>query len=69
MGVDALIVMPKSASLMKAQNTRNLGAEVLLEGETYDEAFRAAVAIAKKNRGERSIPGCGAGMETLCRVA
>jgi hypothetical protein len=22
-----------------------------------------------KNRGERSIPGCGAGMETLCRVA
>jgi hypothetical protein len=23
----------------------------------------------QKNRGERSIPGCGAGMETLCRVA
>src|SRR5580692_2968480 len=23
----------------------------------------------RKNRGERSIPGCGAGMESLCRVA
>jgi hypothetical protein len=22
----------------------------------------------QKNRGERSIPGCGAGMEALCRV-
>jgi len=25
--------------------------------------------MPKKNRGERSIPGCGAGMEALGRVA
>lgn len=48
LGVNALIVMPKSAPLMKAQNTRMLGAEVVLEGENYDEAFVAAQRMAKK---------------------
>ena len=47
-GVSALIVMPKTASLMKVQNTQSLGAEVRLEGETYDEAYAAALKIAKK---------------------
>lgn len=48
LGVKALIVMPKGAPLMKIQNTRALGAEVVLEGETYDEAYAAAVRIARK---------------------
>ena len=48
LGVDALIVMPKSAPLMKIQNTKLLGAEVVLEGDNYDEAFAAAQKIAKK---------------------
>ncbi len=26
------------------------------------------ISTTKNNRGERPIPGCGAGMETLCRV-
>lgn len=48
LGVKALIVMPKGAPLVKVQNTRALGAEVLLEGENYDEAYAAAVKIARK---------------------
>lgn len=48
LGVSALIVMPKSAPLTKVQNTRSLGAEVILEGETYDEAYAAALKIARK---------------------
>jgi threonine dehydratase len=49
LGVDALIVMPKSAPLMKVQNTRSLGAEVVLEGDSYDEAFAVAQQIATKS--------------------
>jgi threonine dehydratase len=48
LGVDALIVMPKGAPLVKVQNTRLLGAEVRLEGDTFDEAFAAARSIAPK---------------------
>jgi hypothetical protein len=31
--------------------------------------FPLHMLAMKKNRGERSIPGCGAGMESLCRVS
>jgi threonine dehydratase len=48
LGSNALIVMPKSAPLVKIQNTQTLGAEVVLEGENYDEAYKAALEIAKK---------------------
>ena len=48
LGVNAMIVMPKNAALLKAQNTRALGAEVVLEGETYDEAYIHACKLAKK---------------------
>ena len=48
LGVDALIVMPKNAPLMKIHNTQSLGAQVRLEGDTYDEAFAAAQKIAKE---------------------
>jgi threonine dehydratase len=40
--------MPKTAPLMKVQNTRALGAEVILEGDNYDEAYLAALRIAKE---------------------
>jgi threonine dehydratase len=46
--VNALIVMPKGAPLVKIQNSKNLGAEVLLEGNHYDEAFEVAKKIARK---------------------
>ncbi|RYZ64126.1 MAG: threonine ammonia-lyase, partial [Proteobacteria bacterium] len=48
LGVKALIVMPKSAPLVKIKNTESLGAEIVLEGDNYDEAFQAAQKIAKK---------------------
>ncbi len=48
LGINALIVMPKGAPLMKIQNTRMLGAEVVLEGDNYDEAYAAAIKLAKK---------------------
>lgn len=46
LGANAWIVMPKSAPIMKIQNTRALGAKVILEGDTYDEAYQAALQIA-----------------------
>ena len=48
LGVSSLIVMPKGAPLVKVQNTQMLGAEVVSEGENYDEAYRAALRIARK---------------------
>ena len=41
-GVKATIVMPRGAAIVKLQNTRALGAEVVLAGDTYDEAYEAA---------------------------
>jgi threonine dehydratase len=48
LGVKATIVMPKNAPIVKVENTQSLGAEVILDGDTYDEAFHAALEIAKK---------------------
>lgn len=48
LGVDALIVMPKGAPIMKVQNTQALGAKIQLEGENYDEAYKVAQTIAQK---------------------
>ena len=48
LGVKARIVMPKSAPIVKIQNTRALGAEVLLEGDNYDEAYATAIRISQE---------------------
>lgn len=48
LGVKALIVMPKGAPLVKVQNTRALGAEIVLEGDNYDQAYAHAMKLAKK---------------------
>ncbi len=47
--IPATIVMPKGATLLKVHNTRSLGAEVILHGKTYDEAFVHAQELAKKS--------------------
>jgi threonine dehydratase len=47
-GVNALIVMPKNAPIVKIQNTKMLGAQVRLEGDTYDEAYACARGIAQE---------------------
>ncbi len=48
LGVKATIVMPKGAPLVKIQNTENLGAEVILAGDSYDECSAIAQKMAKK---------------------
>src|SRR3954468_14649502 len=48
LGVKSMIVMPKGAALVKVQNTKALGAEVLFEGDTFEEAFAAAREHEKK---------------------
>lgn len=45
-GVDATIFMPVGAALPKVEATRGYGAEVVLEGSGYDEAFSAAESFS-----------------------
>jgi threonine dehydratase len=49
LGVSSLIVMPKQAAIVKVQNTRAMGAEVVLAGDNYDEAYIEAQKIARKS--------------------
>ncbi len=42
MGVPAVIVMPRSAPLSKIKSTGAYGAEVILQGDSYDEAYAYA---------------------------
>ncbi len=46
LGVPSVIVMPRFTPFVKIENTRRLGAEVVLEGETFSQARDAMVAIA-----------------------
>lgn len=48
LGVKALIVMPLSAPIVKVHNTRTLGAEIQLHGDSFQEAFQEARKIARK---------------------
>lgn len=50
LGVNATIVMPETAPLMKIQNTKALGAEVILHGKNYDEAFQHCQKLVRKTR-------------------
>lgn len=49
LGVNAVIVMPRGAPLVKIQNTKALGAKILLEGDNFSEAMQAAKRIAKQS--------------------
>ncbi|WP_170018969.1 threonine ammonia-lyase [Campylobacter sp. RM16190] len=48
-GAKAIIVMPESTPLLKVAGTKALGAEVLLSGDNFDEAYEFAVSYAKEN--------------------
>lgn len=48
LGVSALIYMPVGAPLVKVQNTRALGAEVVLYGNSYDECYQEAREVSRK---------------------
>ena len=49
-GVKATIVMPTTTPLIKVNRTKALGAEVVLYGDVYDEAYRKALALAKAKK-------------------
>ena len=48
-GVRATIVMPTTTPLIKVNRTKNLGAEVVLYGDVYDEACAKAYELAEKH--------------------
>ena len=47
-GVRAVIVMPTTTPLMKVNRTKDLGAEVILHGNVYDEACAYAMDMSEK---------------------
>ena len=51
LGVPVTIVMPKTTPFVKVQHTRDFGATVVIEGETYDDAN----AHARKLRDEQGL--------------
>ncbi len=46
LGIPTTVVMPRFASAVKVENTRRFGAEVVLEGETFDDARRFGLQLA-----------------------
>jgi len=46
LNVNAVIVMPRTTPLIKVEATKKLGAEVILSGDIYDEAYHEALNIA-----------------------
>ena len=53
LGIPVTVVMPKFAPLVKVSTCRRLGARVILEGETFDDARRRAIEIAADEGLER----------------
>ena len=49
LGVKAVIVMPKHTPLIKVEATEAHGAEVVLAGEVYDEAYQKACDLQKEH--------------------
>lgn len=67
LGIKSTVVMPKNSSIVKQTATKNYGAEVVLHGEFYDEAYAHARELEKKSgavfvhpyQDERIIAGQG----------
>lgn len=55
LGIDALIVMPKTTPEIKVEAVRRLGGNALLHGNTYDEAFEHSMQLAAEE-GRSYIP-------------
>lgn len=48
LGIKALIVMPKTTPSIKVLSVQRLGADTVLHGNTYDEAYQHAVELGSK---------------------
>jgi threonine dehydratase len=46
LGIPAVIVMPRFTPTVKVERTRGFGAEIVLTGDTFDDARQSAAAIA-----------------------
>ncbi len=55
LGIRATVVMPRTTPLVKVARTRQLGAEVVLEGDSLAEAREAAVQLVR-SRGAVFVP-------------
>ncbi len=49
LGLRAVIVMPVATPMVKVERTRGFGAEVVLHGETFDEAREQALSLAARD--------------------
>ncbi len=47
LGVRSVVVMPETASISKVEATKNYGAEVILYGRVYDDAYQKALQISE----------------------
>jgi len=47
--IRAMIVMPKTTPNIKIESVKNLGSDVVLHGNTYDEAYSHAIDLAEDN--------------------
>ncbi|VAX11697.1 Threonine dehydratase biosynthetic [hydrothermal vent metagenome] len=48
LGIKALIVMPTTTPPIKVQSVRNLGAKIVLHGDSYDDTYAHSVKLAKE---------------------
>lgn len=48
-GIKATIIMPEATPLLKVTGTKDLGAQVILHGDNYDEAHEYALKYADEN--------------------
>ena len=56
LGIKVRVVMPKWAPLIKVSNCRNFGAEIILHGDSYDEARAHAKQLGERE-GLTYVPG------------
>lgn len=49
LGIKATIVMPRLTPFIKVEATKNYGAEVVLHGDVYDDAYAKAVELQKEH--------------------
>lgn len=49
LNIDATVVMPSTTPLVKVNNTKSYGANVILEGNFFDESYKHAFELAEKN--------------------
>lgn len=50
LGIRALIVMPKTTPPIKVQSVRDLGAKIVLYGDSYDDAYAHSVELAEERQ-------------------